>query len=111
MGLYQEQTQKLVMTTQMKQAMELLQCSRDELDELLAEESLNNPFTEFLPVTAEATLAWSTRSKLSRLSPHSDRGTLSWEQVVQKQPSLAEDLEWRFVRCVRRMTSREPQST
>jgi RNA polymerase sigma-54 factor len=96
MGLYQEQTQKLVMTTQMKQAIELLQCSQDELDALLAEESLNNPFTEFLPVTAEATLAWSTRSKPSRLSPHSDRGTLSWEQVVQKQPSLAERLEWQI---------------
>ncbi|WP_067932533.1 RNA polymerase factor sigma-54 [Alicyclobacillus kakegawensis] len=47
--LIQEQTQKLVMTTQMRQAIELLQCTTAELDSLLATMALDNPLVEYEP--------------------------------------------------------------
>ncbi len=91
MGLYQEQTQKLIMTTQMKQALELLQCTSEELDEVLAEEVLNNPLTELKQSLSEQMVPWNRRdASTSRLRRAGDRFSppLSLEQIVQARSRL-----------------------
>jgi RNA polymerase sigma-54 factor len=46
LGLFQQQTMKLVMTNQLRQAISILQYSRQELTEFIQEEALENPLIE-----------------------------------------------------------------
>lgn len=94
-GLYQEQTQKLLMTTQMKQAIDILQYSAAELDEYVEEMADANPCMDFVP-TASPTDVWAKDSRTSG----SDRGTYSasntirpLEQTIQDRETLASYLE------------------
>lgn len=93
MGLYQEQTQKLVMTTQMKQAIELLQCSQAELDVLLAEEALNNPLAELLPAAKDEAFPWSARTAFSQTSQRAGGQAFPLEQMMPTQSSFMDQLE------------------
>ena len=97
MGLYQEQTQKLILTTQMQQAIEVLQCSATELDAYLAAACDGNPLTEVEPVSLETSM-WESWSKPR---PALRRATDGWggvdhrrllEQIPDSLPGLAEDL-------------------
>ncbi|RIV26111.1 RNA polymerase sigma-54 factor [Alicyclobacillaceae bacterium I2511] len=97
MGLYQEQTQKLILTAQMQQAIEVLQCSAMELDAYLAAACDGNPLTEVEPIRANASV-WEAGSK-PRPAPgrKSDgRGSVDYrlllEQIPNSLPSLAEEL-------------------
>ncbi|SDI44064.1 RNA polymerase factor sigma-54 [Natribacillus halophilus] len=53
MGLVQQQTMKLVMTQQLRQAISLLQYSTTELSEYIEEQALENPLLEVSHSTAE----------------------------------------------------------
>ncbi|QFT90572.1 RNA polymerase sigma-54 factor [Bacillus sp. THAF10] len=65
-GLFQEQTLKLAMTQELKQAIALLQYSQLELVEFLKEQSMENPLIELTEPTTIRELA---SSRVQRLKP------------------------------------------
>jgi RNA polymerase sigma-54 factor len=100
LGLYTTQSQRLVMTTQMRQAITILQCSAWELYELLQREAEVNPWLEVDPPSPPlaAWLRW-------RDAAGSERGTeqrepFPIEQRIAAAKRVADDLEMQ-VRCMR----------
>lgn len=78
--LYQTQTQKLTMTVQMRQAIEMLRCTVDELDQLIDEVSKANPVIEY--ESPSMTNQWSrTMSK-----------GIPWDQVASKDKTMIDSL-------------------
>ncbi|MFB4158861.1 RNA polymerase factor sigma-54 [Geomicrobium sp. JSM 1781026] len=67
MGLFQQQTMKLVMTQQLRQAISLLQYSSLELSEYIEEQALENPLLEVIdskrdePIAYDAPVMWQDR--------------------------------------------------
>lgn len=59
-GLVQEQTQRLVMTAQMKQALDTLQWTTEELDAFMQEAMLENPLLEYESPYKMGELPWSS---------------------------------------------------
>jgi len=101
-GLWQEQTQRLIMTTQMKQAIEVLQCSSVELHEYIANEVEQNPVAEMEPVPAEFMQSWSQRTAVGQTG--SSRGLASdnrpsLEQTVRTEINLLEAMESQIRVC------------
>jgi RNA polymerase sigma-54 factor len=92
-GLYQEQTQKLVMTVQMKQAIEVLQCSALELNEYVASFVEENPCAEFEPLFRDKMLSFANRATARTGSPTGTHAAPPLEQVVQVEQSLQQMLE------------------
>ncbi len=95
-GLYQEQTQKLVLTTQMKQAIAVLQCSTLELNQFLSTELEQNPFVDFEPVVHPDEELWWMKAAVgggysSRSQQSEQRQSL--EQIIHSETSLEELLE------------------
>jgi RNA polymerase sigma-54 factor len=88
-NLYQEQTQKLVMTTQMKQALEVLQYSALELVDYVAEFAVDNPFADYDPQNLDEQIAWT--QKLQR-SWHQWSGREA-RQTVDQQVAIEQSLE------------------
>lgn len=74
LGLYQEQAQRLIMTQQMKQAIQLLQCTSEELNETLLEELNENPFIEYTPAPALAEASWTEVFRMRGPERRSSRG-------------------------------------
>lgn len=97
-GLYQEQTQKLIMTVQMKQAIEVLQCSALELNDYVTSFVEENPCTEYDPVFLDKMQSWAKKAAVpgSRTFGGGSVGTHTappLEQVVQVEQSLEKALE------------------
>lgn len=68
MGLFQQQTMKLVMTQQLRQAISLLQYSSLELSEYIEDQALENPLLEVLeseetPFIPDAPVLWRDRDE------------------------------------------------
>lgn len=101
-GLWQEQTQKLIMTTQMKQAIEVLQCSAVELHEYIANEVEKNPVAEIEPLPAELLQTWSQRAGAAwfgggRTYLPEDRQSL--EQTVSARMNIYDAMEQQLRDC------------
>lgn len=92
-GLYQEQTQKLVMTVQMKQAIEVLQCSALELNDYVASFVEENPCAEFEPLFIDKMQSWAKRATAGSGSVSGVHAAPPLEQVVQVERSLQQALE------------------
>jgi len=96
-GMYQEQTQKLVMTQQMKQAIQLLQCTSEELNEYLLSEVINNPLVEYQPPSVLREALWSTgrrqRSRERGMGFSSRSQGNPVEQVARTELGMADELE------------------
>lgn len=95
-GLFQEQTQRLVMTTQMKQAIEILQYSNHELSEYLLEAAEKNPLLEVESVAEPVLAADFLRSRLDSRRVHSKRSEQTGSMTVIEQLARAEvtPTEW-----------------
>lgn len=95
-GLYQEQTQKLIMTLQMKQAIEVLQSTTDELQAYLAKELDGNPCVDVEMPTAFRGIRSLVRGSLSVHSRSSSTSSSAIappiEQTVAYQKSMQENL-------------------
>jgi RNA polymerase sigma-54 factor len=95
-GLLQEQTQKLVMTAQMRQAIQLLQCTAEELDSVVAQQMLDNPLVEYEPprVDRQRLWRWLAETPRGRLaSGHADTDDTPIDPPVAATPSLYEVLD------------------
>ncbi|WP_029422829.1 RNA polymerase factor sigma-54 [Alicyclobacillus macrosporangiidus] len=90
-GLYQEQMQRLVMTQQMKQAIELLQCNALELVEKLAELADSNPLAEVEPPPALWQEPW-WRTAPGAGGVRRDAAGVPFEQVVAAEDTLSQAL-------------------
>lgn len=95
-GLYQEQSQKLMMTQQMQQALTVLQCSAIELDGYIQDELGNNPLADVQPLSAEWQLPVGVFLGGSRAAfgyaARGERVAPPLEQVVQARATLADFL-------------------
>lgn len=95
--LHQEQTQRLVMTTQMKQAIELLQCSSLELSQYIADWVDGNPCADYEPIVRPLQDAWEMRVPPARtprpLVTGSAQGSLALEQIVPCEITLLDGVE------------------
>lgn len=89
-GLFQEQTQKLVMTTQMKQAIEILQFSNQELNEYLVEAAEKNPLLDVQTPVQLVRGADGLRSPRHPRTVHSKRGEGTGAMTVIEQMASAE---------------------
>ncbi|MCL6516719.1 hypothetical protein, partial [Alicyclobacillus sp.] len=88
-GLYQEQVQRLVMTQQMKQAIELLQCNTLELSEKLLELADTNPLAEVEPARGLTQDPWwQAAPRTGRV--RTDAKGFPLEQVVAAEETLQE---------------------
>ncbi len=76
-GLYQEQTLKLVMTPELRQAITILQYSAADLLSYLQEQASENPVIELQEVSAAAEL-------LERKRPQ-ERVEFDWKEVISNQ--------------------------
>lgn len=79
------QTQKLIMTPELKQAIEILQYNAMELNEFINEELLNNPILEKVSQTIESTDTPDETTKESEFEYDLDRGNnkeVDWEDLV-----------------------------
>jgi RNA polymerase sigma-54 factor len=74
LGLYQEQTLKLVMTPELRQAITILQYSTADLISYLQEQANENPVIELLEISAAADLA---AAKAERPAPEVD-----WKELI-----------------------------
>ncbi|MBX6353637.1 MAG: RNA polymerase factor sigma-54 [Thermoflavifilum sp.] len=99
LGLLQVQSQRLVMTAQMRQAIAVLQCSAWELYELLQREAEANPYVEVEPppLPAVAWLRWRDTAGAERGGERREPYPL--EQRVSMPVRLADDLEAQL-RCM-----------
>lgn len=92
--LFQEQTQRLVMTTQMQQAIELLQCSTAELNEYMAQWVEGNPFAEYEPVAHQLNDPWQTSTRRPRKAGRRESATSSiLEQTVPTEVTLRDKID------------------
>ncbi|WP_051344185.1 RNA polymerase factor sigma-54 [Alicyclobacillus herbarius] len=94
--LVQEQTQKLVMTVQMRQAIELLQCATVELDQMVASLSLDNPLVEYEPpqVGRKELWKWLEENDKTPRSPRwSDDDTERPAAHLAAEPNLWDELD------------------
>lgn len=120
MGLNLEQTQKLIMTPELRQAIKILQLSTIELNEYLEQEVLENPLLELgndveLPgngVEAESQLSQTEELPVPELdvdwqeyfqdesdlgfipSPRSEEKNYSFEYFTSKEPTLHDHLRY-----------------
>ncbi len=78
-----EQTQKLIMTPELQQAINLLQLSSLELQDFLQEELLNNPVLEIEETGAEAEDADKKEGEPPEAA--SDRDSIDWDQYFRDQ--------------------------
>lgn len=98
-GLQQEQSQKLLMTTQMKQAIELLQCSREELLERLQEWTAENPLVEIeWPTYAREYLAHKDERRDSS-APSQRPAVSAFDYGLSAQSSMYDELSSQL-RCM-----------
>ncbi|MGC5326941.1 RNA polymerase factor sigma-54 [Brevibacillus sp. SYSU BS000544] len=76
-GLYQEQTLKLVMTPELRQAITILQYSATDLLSYLQEQAAENPVIELHEVSA-------TAERLEQKRP-TERVEIDWKEIAQNQ--------------------------
>lgn len=101
-GLIQEQTQKLVMTTQMKQAIEVLQCSSAELEQYVDRHLSDNPLAEYEPPRIDMSHRWEARVRGPYTGGTGGLGSaLPLEQMVRSEATLGDVIErqLRFMRA------------
>ncbi len=92
-ALQQEQSQKLLMTTQMKQAIELLQCASVDLIGHLETFVADNPCVDLeLPADLRHLLMQSKNSVVHRRTPVERTQGLPIENIVPSEPSLYEEV-------------------
>lgn len=95
-GLYQEQTQRLVMTTQMKQAIDVLQYSSLDLNQYVADQVDNNPFAEYESISQRLQQSWTMKSAVGdkRGYPGSGHRTPPpLDQTIRTEITLTDMLE------------------
>lgn len=95
-GLFQEQTQKLVMTTQMKQAIEILQYSNQELNDYLLKAAEANPLLEVEAAGEPLQAADFLRSRGDRRKAQTVRREQTGAMTAIEQLARAEDsaVDW-----------------
>lgn len=102
LALYQEQTQRIIMTQQMKQAIQLLQCTSEELHDTILAELIRNPLIEYKPAPAlvEVPLTASFPSGL-HMAKNLNSASLSkgnpLEQATRVNGSMIDDLEQQLI--------------
>lgn len=105
-NLYQEQSQRLVMTVQMKQAIELLQCTTLELNQYVADWIDANPCADYEPIAHQLQDAWQTSMDAGKVVRMPRKGTsmtyAPLEQLVASEISLLErvDSQLRVIQAV-----------
>lgn len=87
-GLWLQQTQKLAMTQELSQAIELLQYSSQELAEYLEEKTMENPFIQIETPPMEYFDRWRSRKQTKRI--HDDKNWI--EQIADHSYQLADYL-------------------
>ncbi|WLR50508.1 RNA polymerase factor sigma-54 [Bacillus tianshenii] len=85
LGLFQQQTLKLVMTTELRQAITLLQYSALDLSEFLQEQSMENPLIELRESTWEQ-----QRNTMRKSSSGNDVSPLDF--ATEQRTSLSDEL-------------------
>jgi RNA polymerase sigma-54 factor len=96
--LQQEQTQRLIMTTQMKQAIELLQCSTLELNQLVGEWVDGNPCAEYEPIAHQLQEAWQSKvpspDRQQPANRFSGSGTQrTYDQIIPNEITMIEQID------------------
>ena len=87
-GLWLEQTQKLAMTQELSQAIELLQYSAQELTEYLEGKMMENPFIQLETPKIEYSDRWKRRNQVNHL-----RDDKNWiEQIADRSDQLVDYL-------------------
>lgn len=90
-GLYQQQTMKLAMTQELKQAIELLQYSNQELLEFLESKAMENPFMQI--ESAQVKTMDPRYDRIKRVKNNTKTDKQSWlEQIAKKETSITEYL-------------------
>jgi len=92
-GLYQEQTLKLAMTQELKQAITLLQYSSHELLDFLQEQSLENPLLELKELEAPREFAASRVQRLRQRSKAGAKQAFSIENFSRHGETLHHHIE------------------
>ncbi|TCS95718.1 RNA polymerase RpoN-/SigL-like sigma 54 subunit [Hazenella coriacea] len=90
-GLVQEQRLKLVMTPELRQAIQILQFSATDLHQYIQEQMTENPMLELTEPNRELSFSVQRRHKSSSRSSSTDSDWIG--QVSASSPSLAEVLE------------------
>ncbi|QQE79981.1 RNA polymerase factor sigma-54 [Alicyclobacillus sp. SO9] len=88
LGLYQEQTQRLVMTMQMKQAIQMLQFTMEELDTYLQQQFNENPLLQYRPASVLQETSYPGSGYKVRQNHSGNSGTLSFEQYARSQETM-----------------------
>lgn len=83
-GLNLEQTQKLVMTPELRQAIAILQLSTLELSSYIEEQLLENPLLEILEEPADP-LEGKAEEKESKEETSEDQSDINWDEYFQQQ--------------------------
>ncbi|WP_206916663.1 RNA polymerase factor sigma-54 [Alicyclobacillus suci] len=92
-GLVQEQTQRLVMTAQMKQALDTLQWTAEELDAFMQEAMLENPLLEYESPYKMGELPWSSVVSTRKQRGSTESSSLSsFDQRIKSTQSREEKL-------------------
>jgi len=92
-GLYQQQTQKLVMTPQLRQAITILQYSSIELTEYLHNEIVDNPVFEIEEKELERfDFLYQNYHKKNKSTIHSDDEWSVWDTIASPEETLEEYL-------------------
>ncbi|MBE3568921.1 MAG: RNA polymerase factor sigma-54 [Bacillales bacterium] len=87
-GLWLQQTQKLMMTQELSQAIELLQYSTQELTEYLEEKTMENPFIQLETPAMEYSDRWRRRKQTKMI--HDDKNWI--EQIADHSYQLVDYL-------------------
>ncbi len=90
LGLFQKQTMNLVMTTELRQAIALLQYNTIDLSQFIQEQAVENPLIELEEQTTEPRFEDVRHVPNARTSTNSDVSPLDF--IANDQPDLYDDL-------------------